>query len=81
MKKTSVYLSDEEAEGLYHAAMASGKSQAQLVREGLQKVIAEWETRARRFHSMGIGHGGRRDEAYATWDVDELQKWVMGERE
>jgi hypothetical protein len=80
MRKTSVYLSEEEAEGLYRAAMASGKSQAQLLREGVQKVIADWETRPRTFHSMGIGRGGRRDEAHATWNADDLHRWVMGDR-
>jgi hypothetical protein len=76
MKKTSVYLTDEEAEGLYRAAAASGKSQAYLLREGVQKVIAEWEARPRTFHSMGVGHGG--GEPFERWDPDDLHRKVMG---
>ncbi|MBO0685588.1 MAG: ribbon-helix-helix protein, CopG family [Candidatus Dormibacteraeota bacterium] len=80
MRKTSVYLSEEEAEGLYRAAAASGKSQAQLLREGVQKVIAEWETQPRTFRSMAIGRGGRRDEPYASWDAGDLYRKEMGDR-
>ena len=39
MRKTSVYLTDEEAEGLRRVAMATGKSQAELIREGVRHVI------------------------------------------
>ncbi len=51
-----MYLSDEEAEALKHASAVSGKSQSELIREGVRRV-----TRGRRhkraFHSMGIGEG------------------------
>jgi Arc/MetJ-type ribon-helix-helix transcriptional regulator len=56
MKKTTVYLRDEEADALKQAAAASGRSQSELIREGVRRV-----TRARRpkrvFYSMGIAEG------------------------
>jgi hypothetical protein len=74
MRKTSVYLSDEEAEGLRRAARATGRSQAELIREGIRHVLLA--DGARRFHSMGKGRGGGR--SYEHWDQDELYHAAMG---
>jgi Arc/MetJ-type ribon-helix-helix transcriptional regulator len=56
MRKTTVYLSEEEADALRQAAAASGRSQSELIREGVRRV-----TRGRRpkraFYSMGIAEG------------------------
>jgi len=41
MRKTSVYLTDDEAEGLRRLAVREGRPQAELIREGVRKVIAE----------------------------------------
>jgi Arc/MetJ-type ribon-helix-helix transcriptional regulator len=38
MKKTTVYLSDEEAASLQRAASATGLSQSELIREGIRLV-------------------------------------------
>jgi Arc/MetJ-type ribon-helix-helix transcriptional regulator len=64
MRKTSVYLSEDEWEALRRAAAESGRSQSELIREGIRRVTTR---RTRRFRSMGMGEGtgepvGRRAE-------------------
>ena len=76
MRKTSVYLTDEEAEGLRRVAMATGKSQAELIREGVRHVISTAGGAAREFRSLGKGRGGR--EPYTPWTPEELYTKVMG---
>jgi hypothetical protein len=39
MKKTKVYLPDELSDRLKQAAVASGKSEAELIREGVTYVV------------------------------------------
>jgi ribbon-helix-helix CopG family protein len=78
MKKTSVYLTEEEAAGLRRAAIREGRPQAELIREGVRRVIGDADAKPRVFHSMGKGRGGgRRAEG---WNADELCEWVMGRR-
>ena len=76
--KTSVYLSDDEAEGLRRIAASEGTPQAELIREGVRRVIADAETRPRTFRSLGKGHGGGRQ--YARWASTDLYRKAMGER-
>ena len=76
MRKTSVYLTDEEAEGLRRVAMATGKSQAELIREGVRHVIDTEGSATRQFRSLGKGRGG--GEPYSPWNPDELYTTVMG---
>jgi hypothetical protein len=76
MRKTSVYLDDDESEGLRRIAIRTGRPQAELIREGVRRVIAAMETEPRVFHSMGIGEG----PPYESWSADELYEWVMGRR-
>jgi hypothetical protein len=78
MRKTSVYLSDDEAEGLRRASLRKGLPQAELIREGVRKVIEEAEAQPRIFRSMGKGRGDGRPAQH--WDADELYEWVMGRR-
>ncbi|HXF56200.1 MAG TPA: ribbon-helix-helix protein, CopG family [Actinomycetota bacterium] len=64
MRKTSVYLTEEEWEALQRTAAETGRSQSELIREGVRRVTAR---RPRRFRSMGMGEGtgepvGRRAE-------------------
>ncbi len=75
MKKTSVYLSDEESEALREAARRTGQSQAELIRAGIRQVVAQSAIEPRVFHSMGTGHGGG---CPPEWDADELYREVMG---
>lgn len=76
MRKTSVYLTEEEAEGLRRVATASGKAQAELIRQGVRHVLAEAEEGARVFHSLGKGRGDGRP--FTHWEPDELYRKVMG---
>ncbi len=59
-----MYLSEEEWEALRRAAAETGRSQSELIREGVRRVTAH---RPRRFKSLGMGEGtgepvGRRAE-------------------
>lgn len=73
MRKTTVYLSDEEAEGLRHLAATTGKAQAQLVREGVRYILSG---NTRVFHSLGRGEGpGEQSE---RWDAGDLYSKVLG---
>ena len=78
MKKTSVYLTDDEAEGLRRLAGVTGKSQADLIREGLRSLLAAEGADHRIFHSMGKGRGG--GKPYTRWNSDELYQTVVRDR-
>jgi hypothetical protein len=78
MRKTSVYLTDEEAEGLRRLAVREGKPQAELIREGVRRVIAEVDAEPRTFRSLGAGRGGGTKPP--TRDADELYRKTMGKR-
>ena len=77
MRKTSVYLTEDEADGLRRLSVREGRPQAELIREGVRKVIADIEARPRRFRSLGAGRGGGR-AGPATWRSDDLYRRVMG---
>jgi len=72
--KTTVYLSEEEAAGLRRLAAATGRSQSELIREGVRHVVARPPKRT--FHSMAVGEG----PPYAPWDAGELFDRAMGRR-
>lgn len=76
MHKTSVYLTSEEVEQLRRTAARTGRSQAQLIREGLRLVTEKERPTPRVFHSLGLGHGG--GAPYRGWDADELHRAVTG---
>jgi hypothetical protein len=78
MRKTSVYLTEDEAEGLRRRAIREGRPQAELIREGVRHVIAEGEAEPRIFHSLGKGRGGGR--AFGRWSSDDLYDEAMGKR-
>jgi hypothetical protein len=44
VKKTSVYLTDHQKRGLERAAKAAGRSEADLIREGVELVSARHRT-------------------------------------
>jgi hypothetical protein len=77
MRKTSVYLSDAEAEQLRLLSVRDGRPQAELIREGVRHVIQEASS-ARQYRSLGKGRGGGRP--YEPWDPDELHDKAMGQR-
>ena len=78
MRKTSVYLTEDEAEGLRRLAAREGRAQAELIREGVRRVIAEIEAQPRMFRSLGFGRGGGRKPG--RWTPDEAHRKVMGGR-
>lgn len=83
MRKTSVYLTSDEAEGLRRLAVREGRSQAELIREGIRRVIEDVDAKPRTFRSMGAGRGGMTAGAQAQprgWPSDELYRKAMGER-
>ena len=78
MRKTSVYLSDQEAEQLRHISVRDGRPQAELIREGVRHIIAEADAARRTYRSLGMGKGGGRP--YEKWSIDELHDKAMGKR-
>jgi len=77
MRKTTIYLSEEEAEALRKEAAKRGVSQAELIRQGLREVVDIPKPKKRVFHSMGKGRGSGWQ---GGWDADELYEHVMGRR-
>jgi hypothetical protein len=78
MHKTSVYLNDDEVEGLRRAAAATGQSQADLIRAALRRMLSDLEARPKVFRSLGRGRGG--GDPYSKWRSDGLYRRVMGDR-
>jgi hypothetical protein len=76
MHKTTVYIEDSQADRLSRLAAVSGRSQAELIREGLERVLDESPPRV--FRSMAAGRSGGR--APRRWDADGLQRKVRGKR-
>jgi hypothetical protein len=78
MRKTSVYLSDQEAEQLRLLSIRDGRPQAELIREGVRHVIAESDPTRRQYRSLGKGRGGGRP--YERWPAAEVYDKSMGGR-
>ena len=78
MRKTSVYLTDQEAEQLRQLSIRDGRAQAELIREGVRRVIAEAGAARRQYRSLGKGKGGGRP--YEPWGSKELYERSMGKR-
>jgi Arc/MetJ-type ribon-helix-helix transcriptional regulator len=76
MHKTSVYLTPEEAQSLRLVATRTGRSQAELIREGVRLVTSTRDRESRVFRSMARGRGG--GAPYRKWDPDELYRAVAG---
>lgn len=76
MPKTSVYLSQVDAEHLRRTAARTGRSQADLIRDGVRHVTSETQRGERAFRSMGAGRGG--GAPYRGWDPEDLHRSVMG---
>jgi hypothetical protein len=74
MRKTTVYLTELEAEGLHRMSAATGRPQAELVREGVRLVIEQGPPRT--FHSMGKGEAS--GESRPRWHSDELYEKAFG---
>lgn len=75
MRKTTVYLSDEEADALRRAASETGVSQSDLIREGVRAVVGGLPAK-RVFHSMGSGASGGRGSR--RWSSEEVYEKAFG---
>ncbi len=75
MRKTSVYLSDDDARRLSRVAALRGRPQSELIRDGIRQVIGAPDTQ-RRFRSLGKGHGG--GKPYAAWKSRDLLRKAIG---
>lgn len=78
MKKTCVYLSDDEDEGLRRAAARTGLARSELIREGIRAVVLAHSPRPRTFHSMGRGRSGSAKPR--RWSSEELYARSRGSR-
>ncbi len=76
MRKTTVYLNEDEAEGLRRLAAATGESQAELVREGVRRLLRGHPGRT--FRSMGKGAGT--GEPRPRWNPEALREKTLGRR-
>ena len=75
MRKTTVYLGEDEAEGLRRLAAATGESQAELIRKGVRRLLGE--DQGRKFYSMGKGVGA--GEVRPRWSSDALREKTLGQ--
>ncbi len=71
-----MYLDEQEAEGLRRMAARTGKSQAELIRGGVRRILAR--SVRRKFHSLGMGEGT--GEARPRWRADAVYKKALGKR-
>jgi hypothetical protein len=78
MRKTSVYLTENEAEAIRRIAIRDGRPQAELIREGVRHVIAQASAERRQFRSLGAGRGG--GKPYERWPARDLYERAMGRR-
>jgi hypothetical protein len=77
MRKISVYLSNDEAEALQQVARTQARTQSELIREGIRRVITDPHGQ-RLFRSLGKGRG--RGQPIDRWAGDDLYGKVMDER-
>lgn len=78
MRKTSVYLTLDEADGLRRLAAREGRAQAELIREGIRRMIADAAGRPRAFRSLAIGASGGKKRG--RWSSDAVYRKAMGTR-
>ena len=76
MRKTSVYLTEDEAEGLRRLAVREGRPQAELLRQGVRQILAEADARPRAFRSLGAGRSSGRKAA--RWSSAEVYRKALG---
>lgn len=76
MRKTSVYLSVEEADSLRRLAVREGRPQAELIREGIRRVIQDAGAPERTFRSLAAGASGGRKPG--RWSSEELYRKTRG---
>lgn len=78
MKKTSIYLTDDEVEGLRRLAAATGRPQAALVRDAVTEYVTK-NAPKRKFLSAGAGASGSK-RSIADEDLDRLLYEILEKR-
>ena len=76
MRKTTVYLDDDEAEALRQLAATSGVSQAELIRGAVRQIVSQ--TPPPHFRSLGRGEGP--GTSNVRWDPAALYDKAFGRR-
>jgi hypothetical protein len=74
MRKTSVYLTDDEAQRLRALARLTGRPQAELIRDALDVLLGQGPERL--FRSMGLGESSAVLPRH--WDTDDLAARRLG---
>ena len=74
MRKTTVYLNDDEAEALRQLAAATGTSQAELIREAIRRKVAQPPERQFRSLGRGASTGSRRSRWRPSRDPGNLNE-------
>ena len=75
MQRTTVYLSEQQAEALRRTARATGRSQSDLIREGVD-LVTEVAADRPRFRFIGTADGPV--PSIYDWETDSLYRHVMG---
>jgi hypothetical protein len=75
MERTTVYLSKHQAEALRRTARATGRSQSDLIRHGVDLVTGGGADRPR-FRFIGAADGPV--PSVYDWETDSLYRHVMG---
>jgi len=75
MRKTSVYLTDEESEGLRQLAIREGRPQAELIREAIRAQVQAARPK-RTFRSMAVGRSDGTKPS--RWTSDEVHEKAFG---
>ena len=76
MRKTPVYWKEDEVILLRLLASATGVSQAELIREGVRRLLREGLSRS--FHSTGKGEGT--GESRPRWNPHAVHEKTLGRR-
>ncbi len=71
MNKTSVYLDDEDLSRLRRLQETTGKSQSELLRQGIRALAGDEEERPR---PLSLGSASWDVEGDGRWDADELAR-------
>ena len=76
MRKTTVYLNDDDAEALRSLEAATGRSQAELIRDAIRRAVASAPERRFRSLGQGVGTGAARPR----WSPGALYDEAFGRR-
>jgi predicted transcriptional regulator len=76
MQKTTVYLTSEQKQALAQAAQAEGRSEARLIREGIESITARHRVAA---PTVQLVDSGRSDLAERSDEVARRPRWMTRE--